>query len=61
MPSPLPCYEVTPARFERAAYGLGNRRSIHLSYGVVWLNIIDSVLNRSPLHTSCAATGHATR
>ena len=24
---------VTPARFERATYGLGNRRSIHLSYG----------------------------
>ena len=24
---------VTPARFERATYGLGNRCSIHLSYG----------------------------
>ncbi len=24
---------VTPARFEHAAYGLGNRRSIQLSYG----------------------------
>ena len=23
---------VTPARFERATYGLGNRCSIHLSY-----------------------------
>lgn len=27
-------FMVTPARFERAAYGLGNRRSIQLSYGV---------------------------
>jgi hypothetical protein len=26
---------ATPARFERAAYGLGNRCSILLSYGVV--------------------------
>ena len=26
---------VTPARFERATYGLGNRRSIHLSYGAL--------------------------
>jgi hypothetical protein len=25
---------ATPARFERAAYGLGNRCSILLSYGV---------------------------
>jgi hypothetical protein len=24
---------VPPARFEHAAYGLGNRRSIRLSYG----------------------------
>lgn len=24
---------VPPRRFERPAYGLGNRRSIHLSYG----------------------------
>ena len=28
-----PIIIVTPARFERATYGLGNRRSIHLSYG----------------------------
>ena len=26
---------VTPARVERATYGLGNRRSIHLSYGAL--------------------------
>jgi hypothetical protein len=26
---------VTPAWFEHAAYGLGNRRSIQLSYGAV--------------------------
>src|SRR3569623_490325 len=29
--------EVTPARFERATYGLGIRRSNHLSYGAVTL------------------------
>ena len=26
---------MTPARFERATYGLGNRCSIHLSYGAL--------------------------
>ncbi len=27
--------EVAPTRFELVAYGLGNRRSVHLSYGAV--------------------------
>src|SRR3954470_10281148 len=31
---------VTPARFERATYGLGNRCSIHLSYGA-WTRRLD--------------------
>jgi hypothetical protein len=30
---------VPPARFEHAAYGLGNRRSIRLSYGGIGLLI----------------------
>ncbi len=28
---------VTPARFERATYGLGIRCSILLSYGAIWV------------------------
>ncbi len=30
-----PDKSVTPARLERATFGLGIRRSIHLSYGAV--------------------------
>ncbi len=32
-PGVLPAMVVPPARFEHAAYGLGNRCSIRLSYG----------------------------
>ena len=37
---------VPPARFEHAAYGLGIRRSIHLSYGgVSGCRLVDDLLS----------------
>ncbi len=39
---------VTPARFERAAFGLGIRRSIRLSYGVNTSKKVESEEGCSP-------------
>ena len=47
---------MPPARLERAAYGLGNRRSIHLSYGG-----IGCTFYRRNAHGSTAARASSLR
>jgi hypothetical protein len=47
---------IPPARFERAACGLGNRRSIHLSYGGITANAtIGNRLEQVKLKLNCSS------